>query len=1680
MVVRNRSHVTQLADPVTLSDVPLEGAPHEFSRRQALGLAGAAAVGTSPLLHAVEYGLGGSFVLVRSPGRVAFRYRGMDRWVVDVRHFAGRPRLKVESRGQMISIELRGARYPGTDLSADFSCILKPAISGWRMSLRMALGGFSARGVAFERWLLGKEQASGPVSVRARLALSSTAELHLGGSGTGQFGPDWVVRIRGRRVARLEGLGQPLSSNRLTISLPQEESAVGKRRATRRTLVVLDRRSENWAIDLSRMGDLELTQLGSGFETIGIELKESASGRVSRSLVALSPEQTDSVAYIPSRDLKGSNLRAFELPLRDVRYRIYFTPNGERRELSAGYTTHPVWMHAEGCSFLLGHADHAGRFSLRTDARGTRLHCAPALLGVVGGLPGTVVEPVTLSKPTVLEMVPGRAAARRKPGVARLTIHHPSTGLKPEAAIPNYVVSILRPEDLMALSLEYVGFDLRTGGGAPPQLVRTQKAAQVIAHFGPQSIGEQAFFQVDPNDPLSSNTDNNPPGGDPDNGTSGNDPLSPPGQVAAILSGPSRLAFDVSPKVATIAYTLDAVMDWSKFTQRVYDTSSNPIQDPPADRTAIEAPYRLILSPSTFAYWNHTSDLVQANGQTELWHTRLGVIDSQGYPHDDNDPVHAPSWVRAIWTPDYPDAPSQHYPADKVHNPFRMPMDADDRYQIVRLSGQFGQSQPKGGTYDPTPVDVTKLMLSGLGAWMNVRGAWDPAVTPVGLDVEEWRNRSTMGRDHYVRVVYAGYMFPFGHQAALVKVTERKFVQFPDATTGGLGPIIAHLYQRLFIVIRQPTKTFNSSDYPSGWQDGSNPLKGTTFETQGRQMPFKTVEITTLVTPDLEGPTALGSPATTGAQDAFWPMISVNGTPTIFKFHVKGTDWDGNVTEFAMPLIFISRAVSLPGTSTTFASGLQGVEQVYVASANATVPMSGQRVAIAPSNPHPSAQGTDPSLEMTSITFDAAIPPDNVADSNGFPADQPQFYPVMGVADCQIPALKQLTGANSDPSIALAAEFLQYGVPEMGLPGGSSNAGEVFGHLVDPGYLTNGNSQQIPMIFGPGASGQPVTPGAMTPNLSIAGLSRMLGPVGANVVQQGGQAISDLGGIASGNFDPTSFFSDPSSLLGDKFPKLFGGIPLTGIIKPLLNFLESVPPPEFDAAGKLVPRDDLDIGKLLKVPGLSIKVSEEHIIVDYVWTTDQIQNYEIPGVKFGFEADVVNDDGTEPSPVPANVGSPPGAPDVDDGGADGSVDVSDNPSNHAWAATYTNSHGETALGVGTTFDVSENGKHTSGRKVKVKVDQGPTGTTKINIYRTQNGQNWPFYLVDSVTSKVVGSDQITYTDNKSDSDISSAANPPHSQCQFRIELNLTVPLKGGDPTYLIMGEIDYCSLQFAVMAVPFVYLRFTIKSGEKLKCDPALNEIVFEDFLQFVNGLRQYLNAFSDPPFLDVKSDHVEAGYTLALPSIDVGAFSLQNISLGAKISIPYFGDAIVISFNFCTKDNPFVLTIYIFGGGGYLEIDLGPEGLVGLHAALEFGVDCAFDIGVASGGVHIMVGIYFDYDKTNGATLTGFVDIGGNLDVLGIISLSLLFHMQLSYQLSGPDQGKCTGEASLVVEVSVLLFSASVTLGPIKKSFGGSSEEGEPAPRALPHTRATGNRLPVASMIAEDDWMAYLQAFAA
>jgi hypothetical protein len=95
------------------------------------------------------------------------------------------------------------------------------------------------------------------------------------------------------------------------------------------------------------------------------------------------------------------------------------------------------------------------------------------------------------------------------------------------------------------------------------------------------------------------------------------------------------------------------------------------------------------------------------------------------------------------------------------------------------------------------------------------------------------------------------------------------------------------------------------------------------------------------------------------------------------------------------------------------------------------------------------------------------------------------------------------------------------------------------------------------------------------------------------------------------------------------------------------------------------------------------------------------------------------------------------------------------------------------------------------------------------------------------------------------------------------------------------------------------------------------------------------------------------------------------------------------------------------------------------------------------------------DADKTK-ASLSGYLRMGGELSVLGLISVSLEFMLTFTY-----DGKAATGRATLTVEVKVVFFSKSVEIS-VEKRFGGSG--GDPT---------------FAQLITAPVWSEYAEAFA-
>ena len=1162
---------------------------------------------------------------------------------------------------------------------------------------------------------------------------------------------------------------------------------------------------------------------------------------------------------------------------------------------------------------------------------------------------------------------------------------------------------------------------------------------------------------------------------------------------------------------------------------------------PGASITSIEMPWRLIVSPHNGARWRHSADAVTstATSRTELWHSRLVVPRSDGteieppYP----DPNRT---VRAIWAlggnkaeavsppmqSAWPD--STNLPAPGT-SPFRTTLDNFDRYQIAHLSSNFSVSG-----YVPEPVDTNLMMLTALGGWLDSRGAWNPP----GLSVEEWVHRASMGRDHYVRVVYRGFLFPFGHRVSLIKVSERKFHN-GKATAEQVPGNTAYLRQRLFIVIREKERTYDDGLYLNA--------KAASGVFPARQFPFSRVKILTETTPDLNDPQLAPSAISVSldgsankvlqGQKMFWPHVG--GKP--FRFQCAATDLDGRRVVFDLPMIFIDNTLAAPMTQDRTTKKLKplftpaewaakGAADIYSAASSAynTAPLDWQHVALAPS-----LKSGDTSMQVDWMKFGGFAEPGNKS-LQAFSQDlkRPIFVPKVVEVTARIGPIAHLSGSQAPHRLTFNQTFLMSGFDPS--PGG--NRGEVFADV------QAGSGPNLDFSSQGDKSG-----GFLQPNIKPAALSRLAGPI-----------MSDPAQFIQGKMPAGAGF--PTSISDLPLPLLFGCIPLGELIEAVADLagspdkvpkfaseastkvesfvnglvrlyefvtdLASQPANIGDAAMKAFKatlQDLLDQAKAYaaaQVQPVTAAVTTAMTRIQAVASllqalaTKTLDSAVVAPQLSSLPASItqaraaVADMKTKANQSIGGVSLPAGFRQSVLNAADKLDAVLADLQQLQAVLTSGKALWDALSGIiGDPSVLSQLFSNPAALETKVETLIAAIGPFKAAIGGLKLLDGAPRKAVLdalSAVEEILGAvddlleliqmltgDELTVRFDWNPEINSFWLTSDHSgdpifRANNKRGLLVAVEAKvkkngSSSPKISVVCGLKHFDLVLIAPAsfieLNFEKIEFSVDSAAKMDVDVLLSDIKFVGPLSFVETLRDVipLDGFSDPPYLDITPQGIDAGFDVSLPSIVCGVLNLSNVSLGAGFTVPFIGQPLSVRFNFCRRDQPFLLTVYIFGGGGFFGVTIDPHGVQILEASFEFGAAFSIDFGVASGGVHVMAGIYFRMEGDD-ASLTGYFRLGGHVDVLGLITASIELYLELRYEFSS---GKCVGKAELTIEISLFIFSGSVTIT-CEKKFAGSN--GDPTLRQmLGHQPA----IPLAQELQQIDesvdyaWREHLEAFA-
>jgi hypothetical protein len=1518
--------------------------PVTFSRRDLIKMAGALAVGTSAL---AKLGPPVPVRVERGPDSVTLTIDGLGSWTLDAGRFSGTPRIAVTRTKRGTTIKLTGARYPGTPLSADLTCVVDPASPNLRF--RTAL----SQGDAFvdaRSWIVGKRVAEWSLAVRQAWDLGSAGKrLALQGPGRLALSSDMALTLEGPGVAKVTGLGGELVSGKAIVAMAAADApSVLKRKLKKRTMITLERGDRTWDIHPAaeaKSGTLQWD--GDPFDSLTIESGESAAGTTYRAAVARSRGAGPVMRFYPTAafDPGGpGGYMSFSNPV----YAMVLDGEEAEATIMAARTNPEEWLRVGSQALMFAEAEGASPFEVGfRPGRRTTVRYTSSLAGLataMGEGVSSILKFAGKQSVSLGDLLPHGVPDAGQP-VQTLLVSG-SYQLDGES------VYTMRAADMLVLEFRLFNVTVSCDG-TTNSMTRTDKSkpAYLAVCFPGQAMREEFITTAAM-----------------PNGT-------PP--LRALWSGcESRLAFMLPDAVidAVMPFSLESLLSWgfpgAEASFAAYMANTLPFivrggadgrgaldgttapssgvdntGNPP--HTAIEAPYSVFMQPG---YPRDDSDMMssswfrnprapaQTNGAVALWHTMLQQSAGADYDRRGEAPsrfaTFETSAINAVYT--------ENVPRTSELAVWDGPLTPTDRANIVANSfSVFG--------WDRTPIMAKTLYLTAQGATLDAVGDWPNSPN----SLKHWSHRMTVGRDQYVRTVNEGYLAPLGHRATRIDVTERIVV--PAAAAGTVK--YAALKKTTWLVVREPEKTYTYG----GWR-----FVGTTYEyveaVEDRDFPFSRVKIKTLER----------QPPGAGATDVFV---------------VEAEDRRGIVSQFSMPLTFVATTAT-PGGSPEWLLTAGGASIAYA-------------------DPGPNGQSTV--LE----TADMRIGPVQKSSAVLAIDPVPDFRPRMLSARVRIPALRGFAALDTS-TILLSQTYIQNGFSTP------ANVGQLFAELPDKPVMDTGAT----------GSG-----GLANPNIVITGLSRRWGPVGG-----------DLARFALGQADMTGYFGGtPSGASSLAVSGPDGAVSASGIWKEarLLGTKLLI---------DLIQGDYPLVDKSEDTPGIAAEVFDDRgdsrfsdnvsVLLSMDWDHSWTEDMNKLGFTLNATSRFVMRSRMRTQAIGKAEDSADGKPKSIVAEKTSVEEVKDRELTTTNAAKICHKNYSMDDWTWSKVQVAEVRNTEENERDTVVYSPGTDYTVELG-----EGDHFTYLVVPEGSS--IGTDATLYADYV-----------------------YTQPATGLS-TY---ARLDNFGLQVPPdtpwITIKFGHLQFISLPSAKPDVGTKVLDVEFSNALAFIQELKEYLCVLDGMGVklrIGTEKAAVFAKVTIAIPSIALGPFALMNISLMAKILVPLTGDPVSLAFGFSTREDPFQLSILAITGKGFLLMEFDPSGMKMFEASLEFGASLQFSLGgLATGSVSVTGGIYFRWVSGGGFEFMGFYKTQGNLKILGLITVSVCFMLELGYRSKGWTDNdtrpalkaeELYGKATVSVGVSVFMFKKTVTLT-LERSIAGSDP-------------TFGDAMPT-----QEDWNSYVDAF--
>jgi hypothetical protein len=221
------------------------------------------------------------------------------------------------------------------------------------------------------------------------------------------------------------------------------------------------------------------------------------------------------------------------------------------------------------------------------------------------------------------------------------------------------------------------------------------------------------------------------------------------------------------------------------------------------------------------------------------------------------------------------------------------------------------------------------------------------------------------------------------------------------------------------------------------------------------------------------------------------------------------------------------------------------------------------------------------------------------------------------------------------------------------------------------------------------------------------------------------------------------------------------------------------------------------------------------------------------------------------------------------------------------------------------------------------------------------------------------------------------------------------------------------------LSVYFDGLVLTATPAKGIECKTKVTRVEPGDALGFVKKLSE-LFAPSAGFYMLPTVGGIEVGYKFGSEYELLAGLVLQNINFTIAATLPFDNSPMRMRLQLSDKEKPFLCSVGIYGGGGFLAIVTRADTLELLEASFEYGAMVAFAYGPAKGSGRVTAGIYIRMGGRD-PVIEGFFCAQGEVSIASLITMSATLRVTLTYHVS---TGQAAGAAVYTFKFSIGFFN--------------------------------------------------------